>query len=89
MGTRLSLQPPRAGKDRAGGLARRLANGPQGAMRLLKRPRYIAAEQTFDQALDDIASKTAISDHHPDAREGIAAFREKRTPRFNQWLEKE
>ncbi len=31
--------------------------------------------------------KTAISDHHADAREGMAAFREKRKPRFNQSLE--
>ena len=34
-------------------------------------------------ALDDIAAKTAISDHHPDAREGIAAFKEKRPARFS------
>jgi len=37
----------------------------------------------FAQALDDIASKTAVTDHHPDALEGITAFREKRKPRFN------
>ena len=42
---------------------------------------------TFAQALDDIAGKTAISDHHPDSREGVAAFRDKRPPKFNAWLE--
>ncbi len=72
--------------ERAIALAHELANGPQVAMRLLKRSIYNAAEQTFAHALDDIAAKTAISDHHPDAREGIAAFREKRTPRFNQGM---
>jgi 2-(1,2-epoxy-1,2-dihydrophenyl)acetyl-CoA isomerase len=70
--------------DRAMALARELAEGPQTAMRLLKRSLYTAAETTFDHALDDIATKTAISDHHPDAREGIQAFREKRPARFNQ-----
>jgi len=74
--------------ERAMALARELANGPQVAMRLLKRSVYNAAEQTFAHALDDIAAKTAISDHHPDAREGVAAFREKRAPKFNKWLEK-
>ena len=68
-------------------LARELANGPQVAQRLLKRSVYNAAEMTFAQALDEIAAKTAISDHHPDAREGVAAFREKRPAKFNQWLE--
>jgi 2-(1,2-epoxy-1,2-dihydrophenyl)acetyl-CoA isomerase len=63
-------------------LARELAAGPQVAMRLLKRSIYNAAEQSFAQALDDIAAKTAVSDHHPDAREGMAAFREKRAPKF-------
>jgi 2-(1,2-epoxy-1,2-dihydrophenyl)acetyl-CoA isomerase len=72
--------------DRTMTLARELANGPQVAMRLLKRSVYNAAEMTFAHALDEIAAKTAISDHHPDVREGTAAFREKRTPRFNQWL---
>lgn len=76
--------PPEQLMDRALELARELADGPQVAMRLLKRSVYNAAEQTFAHALDDIAAKTAISDHHKDAREGITAFREKRKPQFNQ-----
>ncbi len=81
------VAPPEELTARTMELAREFANGPQVAMRLLKRSIYNAAEMTFAQALDDIASKTPISDHHPDAREGVAAFREKRAPRFNQWLE--
>jgi len=68
-------------------LATELANGPQVSMRLLKRSVYNAAELSFEQALDEIAAKTAISDHHPDAREGVAAFRDKRSPAFNAWLD--
>ena len=69
--------------------ATEFASGPQVAMRLAKRTLYNAAEQTWSQALDDIAAKTAISDHHPDVREGVGAFHDKRTPRFNAWLEKD
>lgn len=65
-------------------LAHELAEGPQVAMRLLKRSIYNAAEMTWAHALDEIAAKTAIGDHHPDAREGVTAFREKRAPRFNR-----
>jgi 2-(1,2-epoxy-1,2-dihydrophenyl)acetyl-CoA isomerase len=72
---------------RAMDLARELADGPQVAMRLLKRSVYNAAEMSWAHALDDIASKTAITDHHADAREGMAAFREKRPPKFNAWLD--
>lgn len=68
-------------------LATELAEGPQVSMRLLKRSVYNAAELTWDQALDEIAAKTAVSDHHPDAREGVSAFRDKREPRFNAWLD--
>jgi 2-(1,2-epoxy-1,2-dihydrophenyl)acetyl-CoA isomerase len=73
--------------ERAMQLARELAEGPQVAMRLLKRALYNAAEMPLLQAFDDIAAKTAVSDHHPDAREGVASFLEKREPRFNAWLE--
>ena len=72
--------------DRTMALATELANGPQVSMRLLKRSIYNAAEMTFNHALDEIAAKTAISDHHPYAREGVAAFREKRPANFNAWI---
>lgn len=64
-------------------LARELAEGPQVAMRLLKRAVCNAAHLTYQQAGEDIAARTAISDHHPDVNEGVAAWREKRKPRFN------
>ena len=73
--------------DRTLALARELADGPQVSMRMLKCSIYNAAEMTFSQSLDEIASKTAVTDHHPDATEGLRAFQEKRTPRFNRWLE--
>ena len=78
---------PESLMERSMALARELANGPQVSMRLLKRTIYNAAEMTFAHALDDIAAKTAITDHHPDSREGVAAFREKREPKFNKWIE--
>jgi 2-(1,2-epoxy-1,2-dihydrophenyl)acetyl-CoA isomerase len=71
---------------RALALAAEMANGPQVAMRMLKRSLYNAAEATYGQALDDIAVRTAITDHHPDARDGVKSFREKRPPRFNEGL---
>lgn len=71
----------------ASALAQELANGPQVAMRLLKRSIYSAAELSWDASLDEIAAKTAIVDHHPDARDGVASFNEKRAPKFNAWLE--
>jgi 2-(1,2-epoxy-1,2-dihydrophenyl)acetyl-CoA isomerase len=78
--------PDEALEARAMALACELAEGPQVAMRLLKRSIYNAWELTQEQAFDEIAAKTAISDHHPDAREGVRAFREKRAPEFNRWL---
>ena len=73
--------------DEAFKLARELAEGPQVAMRMLKRSIVLAADLTWDQSLDEIAAKTAVTDHLPDAREGAQAFIEKRKPQFNGWLE--
>ena len=70
-------------------LAAELAAGPQVAMRLLKRAVYNAASLSFDQAGDDIAAKTAISDSHPDAESGSRAFYAHEDPEFNRWLEEE
>ncbi len=69
-------------------LARELASGPQMAMRMLKRSIYLAAEQTWAHSLEDIAARTAVTDHHPDAVEGGTAFREKRQPQFNAELDR-
>ncbi len=74
-------------ESRAMEMATDIANGPQVAQRLLKRSIYNAADMIFEQSLDEIAAKTAISDHHPDAKEGGLAFREKREPKFNTWLD--
>jgi 2-(1,2-epoxy-1,2-dihydrophenyl)acetyl-CoA isomerase len=68
-------------------LARELANGPQMAMRMLKRSIYLAAEQTWSHSLEDIAARTAVTDHHPDAIEGGRSFLEKREPQFNAELD--
>lgn len=78
---------PDALENAAMAMALEFAEGPQVAMRLLKRSLYNAAELPWSAALDEIAAKTAISDHHPDAREGVAAFHEKRAPKFNAWLD--
>jgi len=72
--------------DRTMALAEELANGPQIAMRLLKKSIYNATSMTFEQSMDDIAAKTAISDCEADAKEGVKAFQEKRTPKFNAWI---
>jgi 2-(1,2-epoxy-1,2-dihydrophenyl)acetyl-CoA isomerase len=72
---------------RASELAEELAGGPQVAMRLLKRAIYNAAHLTFDQAGDDIAVRTSVSDFHDDARVGAPAWLRKETPIFNAWLE--
>src|SRR5262249_40318207 len=63
-------------------LAAELAAGPQMAMRLAKRGIYTAAEASLEQALEDIALRTALSDHHPDMAEGARAFRAKEKPNF-------
>jgi 2-(1,2-epoxy-1,2-dihydrophenyl)acetyl-CoA isomerase len=68
-------------------LATELAAGPQVAMRLLKRATYNAASLSFDQAGDDIATKTALSDFHQDAIDGAPAFFDRRPAVFNKWLD--
>jgi 2-(1,2-epoxy-1,2-dihydrophenyl)acetyl-CoA isomerase len=73
--------------DRALALARELAAGPQVAMRYLKRAVYNAAHLTFEQAGDDIAVRTAVTDFHADAREGAPAWLRKEEVVFNRWLD--
>ena len=69
---------------RAMEMATSIAEGPMVATRLLKRAIYRAYESDFQTSAEDIALRTAISDHDPDAVEGVAAWIEKRKPEFNQ-----
>jgi hypothetical protein len=48
---------------------------------------YNAAHLTFDQAGDDIAVRTSVSDFHDDARLGGRAWLRHETPTFNTWLD--
>lgn len=68
--------------DRAMALAAEFAHGPQAALRLLNNAIDACADLTFEQAGMDIAARAAISDHHPDSKEGWQAFRDKRPPNF-------
>ncbi len=87
LGLLTEVVEPDALLPRALELATEFAEGPQVALRLAKRAIYNAAELTFAQALEDIAVRTGITDHHADAREGGRSFAEKRKPKFNAWLE--
>jgi 2-(1,2-epoxy-1,2-dihydrophenyl)acetyl-CoA isomerase len=42
---------------------------------LLKRSTHNAIDLSFEQALDEIAAKTAVTDHHPDTRDGADVSR--------------
>ncbi len=68
--------------DVAGDMARTLAQGPTRAYGAIKRAMDAAATNTLDEQLDlerDMQRELGRSD---DYREGVAAFMEKRTPRF-------
>ena len=66
-------------ESRAMAMATDIANGPQVAQRLLKRSVYNAADMIFEQSLDEIAAKTAISDHQSEISPGKARWRLKRS----------
>ena len=73
---------------RSDGLGRRIGQRPAGIDAPAEALGFTTQrELSWSQSLDEIAAKTAISDHHPDAREGVAAFNEKRDATFNTWLD--
>jgi 2-(1,2-epoxy-1,2-dihydrophenyl)acetyl-CoA isomerase len=68
--------------DRARALAQKLAEGPPIAIRLTKRMMYKQRTMELDNALEDAAMATLVSNYTEDVKEGTAAFHEKRKPRF-------
>ena len=62
--------------------AERIAAGAPLAMTLTKRALAAAFDRDLDVALDAEAEAQGIAGAHPDHAEGLAAFVEKRAPRF-------
>jgi 2-(1,2-epoxy-1,2-dihydrophenyl)acetyl-CoA isomerase len=62
--------------------AERLADGPPIAVRITKRMMYKQMTMEFDNALEDAALGTLVTNYCEDVKEGTAAFHEKRKPNF-------
>jgi enoyl-CoA hydratase/carnithine racemase len=60
----------------------RLAAGPPIAIRITKRMMYKQLTMSLDNALEDAALGTMVANYTEDVKEGIAAFHEKRPPKF-------
>jgi 2-(1,2-epoxy-1,2-dihydrophenyl)acetyl-CoA isomerase len=68
--------------DTAGELARRLAEGPTVAIGMTKRLLNLAENATLGEALEAEAALQELAGRTGDHAEGVAAFAEKRDPRF-------
>ena len=63
-------------------LARKIANGPPLAMKLVKLQVYKGLDMDLETALQMAAACETITLSSEDHKEGVAAFREKRQARF-------
>ena len=62
--------------------AEKLAAGPPIAIRIAKKMMYKQLSMTLDNALEDAAMSTLVTNYTDDVKEGIRAFHEKRKPVF-------
>ena len=62
--------------------AEKLAEGPPIAIRITKRMMYKQMQMDIDNALEDAALGTLVTNYCEDVKEGVAAFHEKRKPVF-------
>jgi enoyl-CoA hydratase/carnithine racemase len=62
--------------------AERLADGPPIAIRITKRMMYKQQTMDLENALEDAALGTLVTNYCEDVKEGTAAFHEKRKPNF-------
>jgi len=69
-------------EEEAAALAKKLAQGPTRAMGLAKRLVYSGLGKSLSDQLDDESNVQTICRLTEDHREGLRAFKEKRTPRF-------
>jgi 2-(1,2-epoxy-1,2-dihydrophenyl)acetyl-CoA isomerase len=67
---------------RARELAAGLAEGPPIAIRITKRMMYKQRSMQLDNALEDAAMATLVTNYTDDVKEGTAAFHDKRKPEF-------
>jgi 2-(1,2-epoxy-1,2-dihydrophenyl)acetyl-CoA isomerase len=74
--------PPDKLEEEAMALARKLAQGPTRAMALAKELMYAGMERTLSEQLDEEASVQCLCRLTRDHQEGLQAFHEKRSPRF-------
>jgi enoyl-CoA hydratase/carnithine racemase len=63
-------------------LATQLSEGPPIAIRITKRMMYKQRAMQLDNALEDAAMATLVTNYTDDVKEGTAAFHEKRKPQF-------
>src|SRR6266446_2398301 len=69
-------------KDATYALARQIADGPQIPIRMIKRLVYQSLRLDLRTHLDLVSSHMSIVRQTADHKEGVAAFKEKRPPRF-------
>ncbi len=84
LGAVSDLTPPGAALERATALAHRLAEGPREAQVRIKRLAHGARQSSMEDQLDAERDAMARAQGAPEAGEGIAAFLEKRPPRFGR-----
>jgi 2-(1,2-epoxy-1,2-dihydrophenyl)acetyl-CoA isomerase len=82
LGLVTEVVPDEALMTRAYALATQLAEGPPIAIRITKRMMYKQRTMQLDNALEDAAMATLVTNYTDDVKEGTAAFHEKRKPRF-------
>ncbi|AXF55187.1 enoyl-CoA hydratase/isomerase family protein [Salicibibacter kimchii] len=63
-------------------LASKIAQGPQQAIRLMKRTVYQGLKTDLRTSLDQVSSFMGLVTEHPDYQEGLNAIIEKRKPKF-------